>query len=166
MGAAAHGYLLGRRMARDGRDVSDSERYMCVACCGVGGDDMTDEYSRIIMLESDLSNLRNELTTAYMVGYQAGMDTHPLYDYLPGDVIHEILEVLRHGDIKHPGEEWKTLSPHVHMQHAEMHRDEFTVKGREREEESGCHHLAHGIVRYMMALAQYMGAVPINKEDI
>ena len=139
---------------------------MCVACCGVGGDDMTDEYSRIIMLESDLSNLRNELTTAYMVGYQAGMDTHPLYDYLPGDVIHEILEVLRHGDIKHPGEEWKKVLPHVHIKHGGEHLWEFSAHGREREAESGCYHLAHAIVRYMMALAQYMGAVPINKEDI
>ena len=124
---------------------------------------MTD---REIMLESELSSLRNELTTAYMVGYQAGMDTHPLYDYLPGDVIHEILEVLRHGDIKHPGEEWKKVLPHVHMQHAHKHREDFTVRGIEREEESGCHNIAHGIVRDMMALAQYMGAVPIHEEEV
>jgi hypothetical protein len=123
---------------------------------------MTD---REIMLESELSSLRNELTTAYMVGYQAGMDTHPLYDYLPGDVIHEILEVLRHGDIKHPGEEWKKILPHVHMQHAHKHREDFTVLGIEREAESGCHNIAHSIVRDMMSLAQFMGAVSTNGES-
>ena len=128
---------------------------------------MMDDYSRITMLESELSSLRNELTTAYMVGYQAGMDTHPLYDYLPGDVIHEILRVWDHGDIKHPGEEWKKVLPHVHMQHAHKHREDFTVRGIEREEESGCHNIAHGIVRDMMALAQYMGAVPmVHKEEV
>jgi hypothetical protein len=126
---------------------------------------MMDDYSRITMLESELSSLRNELTTAYMVGYQAGMDTHPLYDYLPGDVIHEILEVLRHGDIKHPGEEWKKILPHVHMQHAHKHREDFTVLGIEREAESGCHNIAHSIVRDMMSLAQFMGAVSTNGES-
>jgi hypothetical protein len=134
--------------------------------CRVGGDDMMDDYSRITMLESELSSLRNELTTAYMVGYQAGMDTHPLYDYLPGDVIHEILEVLRHGDIKHPGEEWKKVLPHVHIQHGGEHLWEFSAHGRDREAESGCYHLAHAIVRYMMALAQYMGEVQINEEEV
>ena len=128
---------------------------------------MMDDYSRITMLESELSSLRNELTTAYMVGYQAGMDTHPLYDYLPGDVIHEILEVLRHGDIKHPGEEWKKVLPHVHIQHGGEHLWEFSAHGRDREAESGCYHLAHAIVRYMMALAQYMGEVPmVHKEEV
>lgn len=126
---------------------------------------MMDDYSRITMLESELSSLRNELTTAYMVGYQAGMDTHPLYDYLPGDVIHEILEVLRQGDIKHPGEEWKKILPHVHMQHAHKHREDFTVLGIEREAESGCHNIAHSIVRDMMSLAQFMGAVSTNGES-
>jgi hypothetical protein len=73
--------------------------------------------------------------------------------------------VLDHGEIRHPGEEWKKVLPHVHMQHAQKHREEFEVRGHEREEESGCYHLAHAIVRYMFALAQYMGAVSTNGES-
>jgi hypothetical protein len=53
------------------------------------------------------------------------------------------------------------------MQHAQKHREEFEVRGREREEESGCYNIAHSIVRDMFALAQFMGAVPmVHKEEV
>ena len=133
----------------------------CRSCC-VGGDDMMDDYSRIVALESELSSLRNELTTAYMVGYRDGSSLH---HYIPAEVTQEILRVWDHGDIKHPGEEWKKLSPHVHMLAAEGHINHLSIEGRDREHESGCYHLAHAIVRYMMALAQYMGAVSTNGES-
>jgi len=120
---------------------------------------MTD---REIMLESEIAELRNELTTAYMVGYRDGC---ALAKYIPKAVIDECVAVLDHGEVKHPGCEWKTKAPHVHMMAAAGHLAEFNVKGREREEESGCYHLAHAIVRYMMALAQYMGAVSTNRES-
>ena len=122
---------------------------------------MTD---REIMLESEIAELRNELTTAYMVGYRDGC---ALAKYIPKAVIDECVAVLDHGDIKHPGEGWKQLLPHLHMNHAQIHIWDFEVKGREREEESGCYHLAHAIVRYMFALAQFMGAVPMaHKENV
>ena len=125
---------------------------------------MMDDYSRIVALESELAQVRGELTTAYMVGYRDGSALH---NYIPPEVTKEILRVWDHGDIKHPGEEWKKILPHVHMQHAHKHREDFTVRGIEREEESGCHNIAHGIVRDMMALAQFMGAVPmVHKEDV
>lgn len=108
---------------------------------------MTD---REIMLESEIAELRSRLARA-----------ERLERYIPAAVIDECVAVLDHGEVKHPGEEWKTKVPHVHMMAAAGHLAEFTVKGREREAESGCYHLAHAIVRYMMALAQFMGAVPI-----
>ena len=114
---------------------------------------MTD---REIMLESEIAELRSRLARA-----------ERLERYIPAAVIDECVAVLDHGEVKHPGEEWKTKVPHVHMMAAAGHLAEFTVKGREREEESGRYHLAHAIVRYMMALAQYMGAVPmVHKEEV
>lgn len=113
---------------------------------------MTD---REIMLESEIAELRSRLARA-----------ERLERYIPAAVIDECVAVLDHGEIKHPGEEWKKVMPHVHMQHAQGHREDFTVRGVEREEESGCHNIAHGIVRDMMALSQYMGAVPIQEEEV
>ena len=123
---------------------------------------MMDDYSRIIMLESELSELRSGMATAYMVGYRDGSSLH---HYIPPEVTKEILRVWDHGDIKHPGGEWKRVLPHVHMQHAQKHREDFTVLGIEREAESGCHNIAHSIVRDMMSLAQFMGAVSTNGES-
>ena len=129
--------------------------------------DMMDDETRVIMLESELAKVRNELTVAYMLGYEAGKKEHALNSYIPYATVREILKVLRHGDSKHPGEEWKTVSPHVHMLAAEVHIDQLSIEGRDREEESGCYHLAHAIVRYMFALAQYMGEVPmVHKEEV
>ena len=114
---------------------------------------MTD---REIMLESELADLRSRLARA-----------ERLERYIPAAVIDELVRVLDHGEIRHPGEEWKKVLPHVHMQHAQAHREDFTVRGIEREAESGCHNIAHSIVRDMMALAQYMGAVPmVHKEEV
>ncbi len=125
---------------------------------------MMDDYSRITMLESELSSLRNELTTAYMVGYRDGSALH---HYIPAEVTQELLRVLDHGEVKHPGEEWKRALPHVHMFAATAHIKNLMAGGREREAESGCYHLAHAIVRYMFALAQFMGAVPmVHKEEV
>lgn len=130
----------------------------CRSCC-VGGDNMTD---REIMLESENQALRDEIA---MWRYRISVDDRLLH-YIPAAVIDECVAVLDHGEIKHPGEEWKTKVPHVHMMAAAGHLAEFTVKGREREEESGRYHLAHAIVRYMMALAQFMGAVQIHEEEL
>ncbi|MFA5377389.1 MAG: dATP/dGTP diphosphohydrolase domain-containing protein [Dehalococcoidia bacterium] len=116
---------------------------------------MMDDYSLIIERESEIAQLRNELTTAYMVGYRDGSALH---HYIPFEVTQELLRVLDHGEIKHP-DQWKTKLPHVHIKHGGAHLWEFSAHGRAREEESGCYHLAHAIVRYMFALAQYMGAV-------
>ena len=122
---------------------------------------MTD---REIMLESEIAELRNELTTAYMVGYRDGSALH---HYIPAEVTQELLRVLDHGEVKHPGEEWKRALPHVHMFAATAHIKNLMAGGREREAESGCYHLAHAIVRYMFALAQFMGAVPmVHKEEV
>jgi len=117
---------------------------------------MMDDYSVIIGRESELAELRERLARA-----------ERLERYIPAAVIDECVAALDHGEVKHPGEEWKKVLPHVHMQHAHKHREDFTVRGIEREEESGCHNIAHGIVRDMMALAQYMGAVPmVHKEEV
>jgi hypothetical protein len=110
---------------------------------------------REIMLESEIAELRSRLARA-----------ERLERYIPAAVIDECVAVLDHGDIKHFGEEWKRVLPHIHMIRAHMHIWDFETGGREREEESGCYHLAHAIVRYMMALSQYMGAVQINEEEV
>ena len=124
---------------------------------------MMDDYSRIVALESELSDLRSGMATAYMVGYRDGSALH---HYIPAEVTQELLRVLDHGEVKHPGEEWKRALPHVHMFAATAHIKNLMAGGREREAESGCYHLAHAIVRYMFALAQYMGAVPIHEEEV
>ena len=124
---------------------------------------MMDDYSHIFMLESENQALRDEIT---MWRYRITVEDRLLH-YIPAAVIDECVAALDHGEVKHPGEEWKKVLPHVHMQHAHKHREDFTVRGIEREEESGCHNIAHGIVRDMMALAQYMGAVPmVHKEEV
>jgi len=123
----------------------------CRSCC-VGGDDMTD---REIMLESEIAELRSRHARA-----------ERLERYIPAAVIDECVAVLDHGEEKHPGEEWKKVFPHIHMIRAHMHIWDFETGGREREEESGRYHLAHAIVRYMMALAQFMGAVQIHEEEL
>ena len=112
---------------------------------------MTD---REIMLESEIAELRSRLARA-----------ERLERYIPAAVIDECVAVLDHGEEKHPGEEWKKVMPHVHEAAADAHLHEIW-KGREREAESGCYHLAHAIVRYMMALAQFMGAVQIHEEEL
>ena len=113
---------------------------------------MTD---REIMLESEIAELRNELTTAYMVGYRDGC---ALAKYIPKAVLDECVAVLDHGEVKHPGGEWKKVLPHIHMLAAEGHINQLSIEGREREEESGCYHLAHAIVRYMFALSLWLSA--------
>ena len=123
----------------------------CRSCC-VGGYNMTD---REIMLESEIAELRSRLARA-----------ERLERYIPAAVIEECVAVLDHGEIKHPGEEWKKALPHVHMFAATAHIKNLMAGGREREEESGRYHLAHAIVRYMMALAQFMGAVQIHEEEL
>ena len=112
---------------------------------------MTD---REIMLESEIAELRSRLARAERLGR-----------YIPAAVIDECVAVLDHGEIKHPGEEWKKVMPHVHEAAADAHLHEIW-KGREREAESGCYHLAHAIVRYMMALSQFMGAVQIHEDEV
>jgi hypothetical protein len=125
---------------------------------------MMDDYSRIVALESELAQVRGELTTAYMVGYRDGSALH---HYIPAEVTQELLRVLDHGEVKHPGGEWKRALPHVHMFAATAHIKNLMAGGREREAESGCYNLAHAIVRYMFALAQFMGSVPmVHKEDV
>lgn len=124
---------------------------------------MMDDYSHIFMLESENQALRDEIT---MWRYRITVEDRLLH-YIPAAVIEECVAVLDHGEIKHPGEEWKKALPHVHMFAATAHIKNLMAGGREREEESGCYHLAHAIVRYMMALAQFMGAVPmVHKEEV
>jgi len=120
---------------------------------------MTD---REIMLESENQALRDEIA---MWRYRISVDDRLLH-YIPAAVIDECVAVLDHGEEKHPGEEWKKVFPHIHMIRAHMHIWDFETGGREREEESGRYHLAHAIVRYMMALAQFMGAVQIHEEEL
>ena len=124
---------------------------------------MMDDYSHIFMLESENQALRDEIT---MWRYRITVEDRLLH-YIPAAVIEECVAVLDHGEIKHPGEEWKKALPHVHMFAATAHIKNLMAGGREREAESGCYHLAHAIVRYMFALAQYMGAVPmVHKEEV
>ena len=123
---------------------------------------MMDDYSHIFMLESENQALRDEIT---MWRYRITVEDRLLH-YIPAAVIDECVAVLDHGEVKHPRDQWKTILPHVHEAAADAHLHELW-KGREREQESGCYHLAHAIVRYMMALAQYMGAVPmVHKEEV
>ena len=122
-----------------------------------------DDYSHIFMLESENQALRDEIT---MWRYRITVEDRLLH-YIPAAVIDECVAVLDHGDVKHPGEEWKRALPHVHMFAATAHIKNLMAGGREREAESGCYHLAHAIVRYMFALAQFMGAVPmVHKEEV
>ena len=124
---------------------------------------MMDDYSHIFMLESENQALRDEIA---MWRYRISVDDRLLH-YIPAAVIDECVAVLDHGEVKHPGGEWKRALPHVHMFAATAHNKNLMAGGREREEESGCYHLAHAIVRYMMALAQCMGAVPmVHKEEV
>ena len=122
-----------------------------------------DDYSHIFMLESENQALRDEIT---MWRYRITVEDRLLH-YIPAAVIDECVAVLDHGEVKHPGEEWKRALPHVHMFAATAHIKNLMAGGREREAESGCYHLAHAIVRYMFALAQFMGAVPmVHKEEV
>lgn len=123
---------------------------------------MMDDYSHIFMLESENQALRDEIA---MWRYRISVDDRLLH-YIPAAVIDECVAVLDHGEVKHPGGGWKRALPHVHMFAATAHIKNLMAGGREREEESGCYHLAHAIVRYMMALAQYMGAVQIHEEEL
>lgn len=81
-----------------------------------------------------------------------------LEHYVGEKVIREITAVLVHGDNKHPGEEWKKTAERIHRQHAINHINAYLDWDEDDVEiESGCHHLAHAIVRLMFALAIEMG---------
>ena len=123
----------------------------CRSCC-VGGYDMTD---REIMLESEIAELRSRLARA-----------ERLERYIPAAVIEAWVAVLDHGEIKHPGEEWKKALPHVHMFAATAHIKNLMAGGRGGGEENGRHHLGPAIVREMMGLAPVMGGVANQQEEI
>lgn len=79
---------------------------------------MTD---REIMLESEIAELRSRLARA-----------ERLERYIPAAVIEECVAVLDHGEIKHPGEEWKKALPHVHMFAATAHIKNLMAGSRAR----------------------------------
>ena len=64
----------------------------------------------------------------------------------------EVERVLAFGDKKHPNNPWKQQSIDHVMEHAHGHEASGMARSPERDEESGCHNLAHSIVRQMMAL--------------
>lgn len=71
--------------------------------------------------------------------------------FIPPSVIAEIVDVLEFGDIKHPGDGWVNVLAREHFEHALNHLDSV-ISGESIDKESGCHHMAHAIVRLMFTL--------------
>ena len=109
--------------------------------------------NKLTNFESENQHLRDQLAELDPMRRLAG--------YLGRDVWAEVLAVLDHGEVKHPGEEWKKWSATSHFERGLEHGHaswEGLISGMPlaREEESGRYHLAHAIVRYAMALAKVM----------
>ncbi len=110
------------------------------------------DHDRIIMLESE----NQELKGIIMV-LQARIDYHygtweKLMDYLPETVFSDMLSVLKYGDRKHPGEEWKRETVQHHLDHAMAHIKKYWW-GMHLDPETGRSQLAHAFVRIGMAMA-------------
>ena len=75
-------------------------------------------------------------------------------DYIPEDVLDEVLAVLRHGEVKH-GEKWKTHDAAHHIEHAKAHIESH-LSGNIRDEDFGTYNLANAACRILFALAKEM----------
>lgn len=116
--------------------------------------------NKLAILESENQHLRDRLAELEPMRRLAG--------YLGRDVWAEVLAVLDHGEVKHPGTEWNRYTARQHFDWGRDHATaslRFPVKDGKlidvmspigREAESGRYHLAHAIVRYAMALAKVM----------
>jgi hypothetical protein len=126
--------------------------------------------NRVAVLESENAELRRQVAeleaeakeigmAALLIGSSRGLST-----FIPAAAIGEILAVLRHGDKKHPGEEWRRYDAKLHFDCGQGHCvDSLTLPAKRnvwypnaREDESGRYHLAHAIVRLMFALSLVM----------
>jgi len=76
----------------------------------------------------------------------------------------EMERVLAFGEVKHPGNKWKGQTIEYVMEHAHGHEASGMARSPERDEESGCHNLAHSIVRQMMALEKRLQEEDVNKD--
>lgn len=78
--------------------------------------------------------------------------------YIPYETLMEVRKVLVYGDILYPDAPWIDKDADYHLAHAMDHiRSETTDCGGR--DESGCHHVAHAIVRLMFYLAHKQEAV-------
>lgn len=78
--------------------------------------------------------------------------------YIPHETIREIEKVLAYGDILYPFAPWMEKDADYHMAHAMDHlRAEAENPGGR--DESGCHNVAHAIVRLMFYLAHKQEAI-------
>jgi hypothetical protein len=71
--------------------------------------------------------------------------------YIPEEVLTEVLKVLEFGDIKHPGENWKTQTEALHLAHTMEHINHYLFIGK-TDIETGRNHLAHAICRLLFAM--------------
>lgn len=67
-------------------------------------------------------------------------------DWIPADVILGMGDVLAWGKSKYPGNDWKTMSPDLHLAAAQRHLLKH-AKGELNDDESGMNHLYHSLVR-------------------
>lgn len=67
-------------------------------------------------------------------------------DWIPADVILGMGDVLAWGKGKYPGNDWKTMSPDLHLAAAQRHLLKH-AKGELNDDESGMNHLYHAMVR-------------------
>ncbi len=65
---------------------------------------------------------------------------------LPTEGVMDAEACMVHGQVKHPGEEWKTMSREEHIAHLQGHWDEY-LAGVRADHESGLSPLAHLICR-------------------
>ena len=77
----------------------------------------------------------------------------PRIDLIPWSALYDVIRVLEHGEIKHPGDEWRSMTTYEHIDHMLGHLREH-VTGNRRDDESGEYHLAHAIARGLFALAK------------
>lgn len=78
----------------------------------------------------------------------------PRIDLLPWSALYDVIRVLEHGEIKHPGDEWRNTPIADHVRHMLGHVLASGHIGAVRDEESGEYHLAHAVARGLFALAK------------
>lgn len=78
----------------------------------------------------------------------------PRIDLIPWSALYDVIRVLEHGEIKHPGDEWRSVSTYEHIEHMLGHIVACGDHCNQRDNESGEFHLAHAIARGLFALAK------------